>query len=163
KPSTGRRADWGPKPTKFPPQMCFNSPEIQAAVKKRASLIGAEVKGEIAGLAASGREHLFAGVIAGWETSIGRDFDTNLTLGYRGFNEKNPPKDPDGELVQVVKEFIELWAGSLHTAGIPREKIFCHIAFTPQGLRGADAKESYAKKLQFAVPEVAFSSFYRAG
>ncbi len=43
-PNTGRRADWGPKPTRFPPQMCFNSPDVQAAVKKRASLIGAEVK-----------------------------------------------------------------------------------------------------------------------
>jgi hypothetical protein len=36
KPSTGRRLDWGPKPTKFPPQMCFNSPAIKAGVKKRA-------------------------------------------------------------------------------------------------------------------------------
>ena len=36
KPSTGRRADWGPKPTKFPPQMCFNSPAVRAAVTKRA-------------------------------------------------------------------------------------------------------------------------------
>jgi hypothetical protein len=148
--------------------MCFNSPEIQAAVKKRASLIGAEVKGEIDGLSASGREHLFAGVIAGWETSIGRDFDTNLTLGYRalshrGFSETNPPKDPDRELAQVVRQFIELWASSLHTAGISRERIFCHIAFTPQGLRGADAKETYAKQGQFAVPEVAFSAFCRPG
>ena len=24
-PNTGRRADWGPTPTRFPPQMCFNS------------------------------------------------------------------------------------------------------------------------------------------
>jgi hypothetical protein len=168
KPSTGRRADWGPKPTKFPPQMCFNSPEIQGAVTKRASLIGAEIKRELDELAASGKEHLFAGVIAGWETSIGRDFDTDLPLGYRalshrGFSEKNPPKDSDRELVQVVKEFMELWANSLHTAGIPRERIYCHIAFTPQGLRASDARESYAKQVQFAVPEVAFSSFYRPG
>src|ERR1700733_9811914 len=46
-PSTGRRADWGPKPTKFPPQMCFNSPAIVAAVKDRAALIGAEIKKEV--------------------------------------------------------------------------------------------------------------------
>ena len=38
KPSTGRRADWGPKPTRFPPQMCFNSPDIQAAVKDKSRL-----------------------------------------------------------------------------------------------------------------------------
>lgn len=76
KPSTGRRADWGPSPTKFPPQMCFNSPEIQAAVKKRASLIGMEVKKEADALKAAGKEYLFAAIISGWETYIGRDFDT---------------------------------------------------------------------------------------
>jgi hypothetical protein len=167
-PNTGRRADWGPTPTKFPPQMCFNSPDIRAAVKKRAFLIGAEVKKEMDALKTSGKEHLFAGVIAGWETYIGRDFDTDRPLGYRalshrGFSANNPPKDPDLERVHIVKEFIELWANSLHAAGVPREKIFCHIAFTSQGLRTADAKESYAQKVQFALPEVAFSSAYRPG
>ncbi|MCW3098222.1 MAG: hypothetical protein JWL77_3840 [Chthonomonadaceae bacterium] len=167
-PNTGRRADWGPTPTRFPPQMCFNSPEIQAAVKKRAALIGAEVKKETAALKASGQEHLFAGLIAGWETYIGRDFDTGRPLGYRalshrGFSANRPPADPDLERVKVVKEFMELWANSLHTAGIPREKIFCHIAFTSQGLRAADAKESYAQKVQFSPPDVAFSSAYRPG
>ena len=65
--------------------------------------------------------------------------------------------------MSVVKEWIELWANSLHAAGVPREKIFCHIAFTDQGLRKADAKESYVEKVAFAPPEVAFSSAYRPG
>ena len=167
-PSTGRRADWGFTPTWFPPQMCFNSPAIVAAVKDRAGLIGAEIKRELAVLKSQGKEHLLAGVIAGWETYIGQDFKTNRPLGYRalsyrGFSESNPPKDPDIERVHIVKEFIELWADSLHAAGTPREKIFCHIAFTSQGLRAADAKESYAEKVHFALPEVAFSSAYRPG
>jgi hypothetical protein len=164
-PNTGRRADWGPKPTKFPPQMCFNSPEIQAAVKNRAALIGAEIKKEVEALKASGKEHLFAGVIAGWETMIGRDFDTDRFLGYRalshrGFSESNPPKDPDVERIAVVKEFIELWANSLHTAGIPGEKIYCHIAFTPQGL---DHKEKNETTSRFSPPDVAFGAVYRPG
>ncbi|MGV3607250.1 MAG: hypothetical protein ACO1RA_12670 [Planctomycetaceae bacterium] len=167
-PSTGRRVDWGPKPSKFVPQMCFNSPAIQAAVKTRAALIGAEVKRELDALKLAGNEHLFAGIIAGWETQLGRDFDTNRTLGYRalknrGFNEQKPPKDLDLERSQIVKEFMELWANALHSAGVPREKIFCHIAFTDQGLRKADAKESYAEKVHFALPEVAFSMAYRPG
>lgn len=167
-PSTGRRVDWGPKPSKFVPQMCFNSPDIQTAVKKRAALIGAEVKKELDALKTSGKEYLFAGVIAGSETQMGRDFDTDRALGYRalknrGFSEKNPPNDLDAERVSVVKEFMELWANSLHAAGTPREKVFCHIAFTDQGLRKADAKESYAEKVHFAQPEVAFSSAYRPG
>ena len=97
-PSTGRRADWGPKPTKFPPQMCFNSPAIVAAVKDRAGLIGAEIQKELAALKSQGKEHLFAGVMTGWETQIGRDFETGRPLGYRalvhrGFSESHPPKD----------------------------------------------------------------------
>jgi hypothetical protein len=168
KPSTGRRADWGPKPTRFPPQMCFNSPAIVAAVKDRAGLIGAEFKKELAALKSQGKPHLFAGVIVGWETQIGRDFESGRPLGYRalgnrGFSESNLPKDADLERVQIVKEFMELWANSLHAGGTPREKVFCHIAFTDQGLRKADAKESYAVKVNFALSEVAFSSAYRPG
>ncbi len=167
-PSTGRRADWGPEPTRFPPQMCFNSPAIVAAVKDRAGLIGAEIERELAALKTQGKEHLFAGVIAGWETQIGRDFETGRPLGYRalihrGFRESHPPGDADLERVQVVKEFMELWADSLHEGGVPRERIFCHIAFTDQGLREPDARESYAVKVNFAPPEVAFSPAYRPG
>jgi hypothetical protein len=148
--------------------MCFNSPDIKAAVTKRALLVGTEVKKEMDTLRKSGKEHLFACVIAGSETQISRDFETNRPLGYRalkhrGFSEGNPPKDPDRERVQVVKDFIELWANGLHAAGIPRAKIYCHIAFTDQGLRKADARESYAEKVAFALPEVAFSSAYRPG
>jgi hypothetical protein len=166
--STGRRALWGPEPTKFPPQMCFNSPAIVAAVRDRAGLIGKEIKHEVDALVSQGKAHLFAGVIAGWETQIGRDFETGRPLGYRalhhrGFSESHPPADPDRERVHVVKEFMELWADSLHAGGVARQRIFCHIAFTDQGLRKADAKESHAVKVSFALPEVAFSSKYRPG
>lgn len=167
-PSTARRVDWGPKPSRFVPQMCFNSPAIQTAVKARATLIGAEVKKELEALKASGKEHLFAGIIAGSESQMGRDFDTDRPLGYRalknrGFSETNPPKDADRERAAIVKEFMELWGNTLYTAGVPQERIFGHIAFTDQGLRKATAKESYAEKVHFALPEVAFSSAYRPG
>jgi hypothetical protein len=167
-PSTGRRLDWGPKPTKFPPQMCYNAPAIVAAAKNRAALIAAEVKRELATLKSQGKEHLFAAVIAGSETQISRDFETGRPLGFRalahrGFSEQNPPQDLDAERVNVVKKWMELWSNSLHLAGVPREKIFCHIAFTDQGLRKADGKESYAEKVAFALPDVAFSSAYRPG
>jgi len=164
-PSTGRRMDWGSKPTKFAPQMCFNAPAIIAAVKDRGALIGREVKKEMNALKAAGKEYLFAGLIAGWETRIGRDFDTDRPLGYRalsyrGFSESKPPQDADHERVLVVKEFIELWASALHAPGVPREKIYCHIAFTAQGL---DHKEKTQTVSTFALPEVAFSTAYRPG
>ena len=68
---------------------------------------GADRRGDQAGAGGveiPGKEHLFAGVIAGWETQIGRDFETGRPLGYRalrhrGFSESNPPKDPDLERV----------------------------------------------------------------
>ena len=164
-PNTGRRMDWGLKPMKFAPQMCFNAPAIVAAVKQRGTLIGAEVKKEMNVLKSAGKEHLFAGLIAGWETRIGRDFDTDRPLGHRalshrGFSESNPPKDADQERVLVVKEFIELWAHALHEPGVPDEKIYCHIAFTAQGL---DHKEKTETVSTFALPEVAFGSGYRPG
>jgi hypothetical protein len=167
-PSRGRRLDWGPSPTKFPPPMCYNAPAIVAAAKDRAGVIGAEVKREVALLKAMHREYLFAGVIAGWETQMGRDFETGRPLGFRalahrGYSQQNPPKDFDAERVSVVKEWIELWANSLFAAGTPREKIFCHIAFTDQGLRRPSASESYAQRVAFAPADVAFSPAYRPG
>lgn len=166
-PSKGRRLDWGPTPTKFPPQMCYNAPAIVAAVKARGALIGQEISRESALLYAEGKGHLFAAVIAGSETQIGPDFETQRPLGYRalahrGWSEKNPPKDPDGERVRVVKEFIEVWATALHDAGVPREKIFCHIVFTSQGLASAPTA-SALEKVRFAPADVAFSSAYRPG
>jgi hypothetical protein len=167
-PNKARSLAWGPTPTQFPPQMCYNAPAIVAAAKARAALIGAEIKRELAVLKSQDKEHLFAGVIAGSETQISPDFGTNRRLGFRalahrGFSETNPPKDLDAERVKVVKEWIELWCNSLSAAGAPREKIFCHIAFTDQGLRKPDARESYAEKVHFAPPEVTFSSAYRPG
>jgi hypothetical protein len=148
--------------------MCYNAPAIVAAAKDRAGLIGAEIKQELDILKSAGQEHLFAAVIAGSETHIGRDFETDRPLGFRAlahrrFSEKNPPADLDAERVSVVKEWMELWANSLHAAGTPREKIFCHIAFTDQGLRHGGAAKSYAEKVAFALPEVAFSAAYRPG
>ena len=168
KPNTARRADWGARPTRFPPQMCFNAPDIIAAVNNRGRLIGTEIHKEMEELKSAGKEHLFACVMTGWETQIGSDFETNRPLGFqalrhRGFSQAKPPEDPDLERVQIVKDFMQLWAESLHAGGVPREKIFCHIAFTDQGLRKAVASESYAQRVHFAVPDVAFDSSYRPG
>src|SRR5579871_3398930 len=101
--TTGRRIDWGPQPKKIPPQMCFNSTAIQAEVRRRATtVIGKAIKAGVDQLRRQGKEDLFAGVIAGWETQIGQDFDTGRSLGYhalthRGFSASHPPHDIDGE------------------------------------------------------------------
>ena len=46
---------------------------------------------------------------------------SNLAERIRGLCEANPPKDPDRDRAQIVKVFMELWANSLHVAGVPRE------------------------------------------
>jgi hypothetical protein len=148
--------------------MCYNAPAIVAAAKDRGTLIGTEIARELATLKTEGKEYLFAGVIAGSETQISTEFGTERSLGFRalahrGFSESHPPKDIDAERASIVKEWMQLWANALHAGGVPREKIFCHIAFTSQGLRKPSATESYAQMVHFAVPEIAFDSAYRPG
>ncbi|MEO8613479.1 MAG: hypothetical protein ABI690_36660, partial [Chloroflexota bacterium] len=130
--NTGRRLDWGAEPTQISPQMCLNSPAIQAAVRHLAKdVIGSAVSDGIATLEAQGKAELFAGVIAGWETQIGRDFATNQYPGYcalthRGFSQQHPPLNPDAELEQVVQDFIDLWATGIAGGGVNPDKIYSH-------------------------------------
>jgi hypothetical protein len=171
-PNTGRRLDWGAQPTQISPQMCLNSPAIQAAVRHLAKdVIGIAVSEGIATLEAQGKAELFAGVIAGWETQIGRDFTTNQYLGYcaltnRGFSKEHPPENPDGELEQVVRDFIDLWATGLADGGINPDKIYSHTAVT--STQSYDQMEqrpalSYAQVNQFAPPSVSFGAHYNPG
>jgi hypothetical protein len=165
--STGRRLDWSEKPAKVDPQMCFNTPAIKAAVSARACLIGTEIAREVVALRAAGKEELFAGVIVGWETAIGRDFATNSNLGYHalanvGFGAKNTQAQCDARLVEIVKEFMVLWANGIAQSGVVKDKIYCHIAFTSQGLDRTTGL-TYAQQVGFACPDVAFSKAYLPG
>jgi len=165
--STRRRLDWGPEPTKVGPQMCFNSPGIKNAVRQRAHWIGTEIKRELDRLKAEHRENLFAGIIIGWETRIGLEFSTKRPVGYHalsnaGFSAKNSTNECDAELIKIVKTFMEMWAVNLSQAGIPREKLYAHIAFTSQGFDPVKGL-SLLQYEGFASPAVAFSTSYRPG
>ena len=50
----------------------------------------------------------------------------------------NPPTNIDAALDGVVRDFILLWAKNLNNAGIPKEKIYTHVAYIDE--------ETYAKK-----------------
>ena len=170
-PSTGRRIDWGPQPQKIPPQMCFNSKVIQAEVRRRATdVIGKAITSGVEQLRRQGKEDLFAGVIVGWETQIGRDFDTGRYLGYhalthRGFTKNHPPPDMDGEREQIVQEFITHWSKGLADAGVSTQKIYAHTAFLSRRIfEGQPAQTvSYAQHNHFAPPSVAFGKYHRPG
>jgi hypothetical protein len=165
--SMHRRLDWGPAPTKVGPQMCFNSVGIKNAVHQRAHLIATEIRHEWDRLTTEHREDLFAGIIIGWETQIGREFSTNRPVGYHalsnaGFSARSAAAESDARLVKIVQSFMEMWAVSLSQAGIPSEKLFCHIAFTPQGFASDDGLSALQKE-GFSQPSVAFSTVYRPG
>jgi hypothetical protein len=137
-PNTGRLLDWSPPhATKIMPQLCINSEGVKSAVNARAALIGKEIVKGIRKLHAAGKDDLFLGVIAGWETEIGRDFDTGKNLGYcaltnAGYSEKNPPPDMNAALSKVVQEFIALWARALTDEGVPRGKVYSHVALVSE-------------------------------
>ena len=169
--NTGRRLEWSPTPAKIMPQLCVNSRAVKAAVSKRAALIGAEVARGIAKLSAAGRSELFLGVIAGWETQIGRDFDTGGYPGYcaltnAGFSAANPPADMDAALCKIVREFAGFWARSLVESGVPKGKVYSHIAFQSataytmaRRVNPAAAAVSYLEVIHWTPPETAFCDF----
>jgi hypothetical protein len=167
-PNTGRRLDWSATPTKIMPQLCVNSPAVVAAVKERAALIGEEIERGLASLRAAGKEELFIGVGAGWETMIGDDADTGKHMGYcaltnKGYSAAHPPADIDQAIVDVTKDFIDLWATSLAEAGVPDNKIYSHIALMPQINADSKNQHSYLQSIHFTPPSIAYGAHRYAG
>ena len=171
-PNTGQYLDWGGGPWKLAPQACFNSPAmVKEARRVAGSVIGPAIAEGLAHLRSTGNEALFAGVIVGWETAIGRDFDTGRDLGYcaltnLGFTANSPPADIDGALESVVQNWIETWSSSLADAGVPSDRIYSHIAFAPKRQfddAHGSASGSYARSVLYTPPQVAFGDTHRAG
>jgi len=173
-PSTGRRLDWqtgpGAKPDAAPPQMCFNSTAILREVQQRSTLLGKAIQTGVNRLQQAKRPELFVGVIAGWETMIGQDFQSGRYLGYRallnrGFTREQPPRDMDLEREKVVQEFIEHWAEGLAAAGVSEQKIYSQTTFlSRRSFQAGGPKEgTYSQHNHFAPPWVAFGNHHRPG
>ncbi len=132
-PATGLLLDWAHPPAR----MVFNSPAIRAEVTRRArDVMGAHIASHLAALRAQGKEDLFAGVIAGWESHMGQDISTMDRVGFHalanaGFNPQNPPSDIGDEVASIVAEFIGLWTDGLAQGGIDSSRIYTHVAFLP--------------------------------
>jgi len=160
-PATGRRLEWGPQATKIRPQLCFNSAEVRQAVADRAKLIGNEVAKGLQKLG-SAHKKLFLGVIAGWETRIAADFDTGEYPGYcaltnAGYSASRPPADIDAARRDIVAGYIAFWAKSLADAGVPKGKIYSHIAFFPESrYRSWASFVPYLRSINFTPPSTAF-------
>ncbi|MCI0565956.1 hypothetical protein L0Y46_02040 [bacterium] len=143
-----RYVGWAP--AKLAPQMCYTSPSLRKEITRIGrDIIGVEIKKGLDALKAKNKEHLFAGVIVGWETHLFDPSYINLKdetankfgivrkeIGYcalsnLGFSKTNPPKDFHKELEKVVQEWAEFWTKQIHDAGIKKEKIYTHFAFIP--------------------------------
>lgn len=167
-PNTGRRIDWTTGGTRLAPQMCYNARAIVDEVTRVSrDVIGAEVRAGVAALAVAGRLELFAGVIVGWETQLGRDFATNRALGFcalsnKGFSAANPPVDIDAAREQIVREFIELWSAGLAAAGVDTRKVYSHTAFVPP-VQHTSTTESFSARNNFAPARVAFGTNHSPG
>jgi hypothetical protein len=166
----------GGKPFLAPP-MCYNSRAIEAEASRLArGVIGDEIRKGLVRLKAAGRENLFAGVIAGWETRMQDDSMPPVYYGYcalhnLGYGPENPPKDMDITLQNVVRDWVALWTGNLRRAGIPRDRIYTHIAAPGDGgdalerLRGIHKEPNLLRDFyKNAAPDVvAFDQYSRPG
>ena len=173
--NTGRRVDWSSTPLQVMPQLCINSPAVKAEVRSRAALIGDAVTQGLETLQAANKPELFAGVIAGWETQIGRDFASGRYLGYcaltnKGYSADNPPADVNEARVNVTQEFVEQWTNALADAGVPETKTFSHTAFVARAVfdsaqfsRPGHFPASYLEAVNFTPPRVSFGSRHYAG
>jgi hypothetical protein len=57
-----------------------------------------------------------------------------------GYSASHPPSDMDQALERIVADWIALWAKNLEQAGIPKEKVFMHIAYPGEFSEGLAAR-----------------------
>jgi hypothetical protein len=121
-------------PTRLAPQMCYTSPAIRNEVSRIArEVIGDAVKNGLSTLKEKNKEHLFAGVIAGWETRMDDDSGKNIgycALSHLSFSAANSPKNIDRELETIVQDWIAFWVKELHRGGVPKERLYTHVPIT---------------------------------
>lgn len=173
KPNTSRYVDW--VGGRLAPMMCFNAPEVKSAVQNFMSNIAESIKSNLAKLSTSNKEYLYAGTIVGWEPSLDKDRDTQMSSGYhalsnKGYGSSNLPNDIDQERVEILREYIEWMAEPLRSAGLPVNKTYTHIAFLSKAyydfaitVNPDFGKQSYKELNNFSVPEVAIGKTYTPG
>src|SRR5207237_91411 len=83
------------------PQLCYESPQVRGFTTYwTRDVIGEEVKKQFDRLVQAGKERLFAGVIAGWESNLSYGY---CSLSQLGYSAKNPPADFDYERERVLQ------------------------------------------------------------
>lgn len=150
-PAPHRYLDWG-TPMKLAPHMCYSCPKIRAEVTRLVSkVVAPAIRDGMAEVSAG----LFAGVTVGSEPSLDdytdvdrinpkladlmeRDRAAKTRLGYNalthaGYSKNNPPKDFHQALAKINQEFIAFWAKNFVDAGIPKNRLYTHVAAAAHG------------------------------
>jgi hypothetical protein len=170
--SESRYVDW--VQSRLAPQMCFNCPKVRLAMQAFLKHIAQTIKLRFDELKQQNKAYLFAGIITGWETSLDEEFSTKKSLGYhalanRGFSETNQPDDIDLERYQIVYEFIEFMASTVINQGIPKEKVYGHVAvfaettYSQLALQNPNLDESYIEINGFATTESVINPKFQPG
>ena len=140
------------------PHMCYNSPVIQKEISRIVSqIVGPALREEINKLKQEKKEYLFAGITVGAEAGfddysinpaqlaangfpvsliekmMDEDKAPHSRVGYcsltnAGYNKTHPPADINAALADVNQKFIEFWDKQFLAAGIPRSRIYTHVA-----------------------------------
>lgn len=170
--SESRYVDW--VQNRLAPQMCFNCPKVIEAIQDFLEHIAQTIKLKLDNLEQQNKAYLFAGLITGWETSLDEEFSTKKTLGYhalanRGFSESNQPDDLDQERYDIVYEFIEFMATTVIGEGIPKEKVYGHVAvfaestYNQLAAQNPNLEESYIEINGFATTESVINPNFQPG
>lgn len=177
-PHPARYLDWG-APERLAPHMCYESVAIVAEVSRIGTeVIGAALRHQLDLLAAEGRADLLSGVTVTSEPALDdyaaldatsplaqlMDADAaprvelgRCALSHLGYSAAAPPPDMDAALAEVNRRWVERWSCALMESGIPRQRLYTHVA-------GAAAVEgSSGLAFMHAPLSVAFNRCARPG
>jgi hypothetical protein len=112
---------------KLAPQMCWNSPGLKKEISRvTRDVVGAEIKRGVEHLRAIGKEHLYAGFIAGWETFI-QPNTGYCALTNLGYSASKPPANMDEARATLTHDWAEFFTGELGVGGVPSDKLYTHM------------------------------------
>jgi hypothetical protein len=146
-PAKTRYFNWG-VPERIAPPPCLTSGAYRSEVRRLVrDVIAPLLREELAALEREGQGRLFAGVLVGAEPGIddwsnpdpqtaklmAEDGAPRGRLGYRalldrGYTQEKPPTDLHEALAGVIQETVGFWCRQFAEAGVPRKKLYPHIA-----------------------------------
>src|SRR3989344_1557475 len=137
--------------TRMTPVMCYNSSKVLSEISHITSkILGPAILRGTADLKSAGKEDLFGGITLSEELSLDdysgidklnptlgammtTDGALKTRLGYcaltnLGYSKDKPPADYPAALAKVNKDYSTYWGKQLVQAGIPKAKLYTHVA-----------------------------------